>query len=160
MRLPAARNKEISSSNALDDETIRVDRYATDLQAMVAEHLEREEVGRLLDDHDIAGFGQHRAQHVERLRVAVRREQLLGGNRDAVGLGEELAERDTMMTVTPLGAVLQELGRIGELHRRSAAHVVDGQDRVVRLPDTEVDHALGDDHLLKLNRRHGSNVGP
>ena len=127
---------------------------------MVAEHLEREEVRRLLDDHDIAGLGHHRAQHLQRLRVAVGGEQLLGRNGRAVCLTEVITQRDAMVAVAPFRAVLQELRRFAELHHRCAADVVDGQNRVVRLTNAEVDDALGNHDLLKLNRRHGSNVRP
>ncbi len=144
----------------LHDEPITVDRHSPNLQAVIAKHLEGEEVGRLLDDHDVAGFRQHGAQHLERLRVAVCGEQPFGIDGYSVRLREEVREREPVVPVAPFGAVLQEFRRVAELHLRGAAHVVDGKNRVVRLADTEVDHALGDHHLLKLNRRHRSNVGP
>ena len=153
-------NRRDLRDQRVDDEPFGIDRHAANLQPVIAKHLEREEVRRLLDDHDIAGLGQHRAQHLERLRVAVGREQLLGVHRRAVRLAEKLTEREPVVSVAPLCAVLQELGRVVELHLGGAAHVVDRQDRVVRLPDAEVDHTFGNHHLLKLNRRHRSNVGP
>ena len=158
--MPSAANGFDRARERVDDQSVAVDRHTADLETVITKHLERKEVSRLLDDHDVTGFGQHGAQHLECLRVAVGGEELLGHDRHAVRLREELTERDPVVSVAPLGAVLQELWRIVELHLRSAPNVVDGQDRIVRLADAEVDHALGNHHLLKLNRRHGSNVGP
>ena len=77
----------------------------------------------------------------------------------AVHPAEKLTEREAVISITPLGSILQELRRVVELHLGGATHVIDRQDRIVRLSDTEVDDTLWNDHLLELNRRHTSNVG-
>ena len=58
----------------------------------------------------VARHGQHRAQHLQRLRVAVGGEELLRRHGRAVRRREVLAQRESVVSVAPLGAVLQELG--------------------------------------------------
>ena len=55
--------------------------------------------------------------------------------------------RDVERTVRDNGAVPATIGMIG------------GR-LIVGLSEPEIDHPFGDDHLLKLDRRHGSNVRP
>ena len=102
------------------------DRHDPDLQSVIAKHLERKEVRRLLDDHDVARV-RSRPCTTSPAPASCRWSRTVAPRITGTPYAsrEVLAERDAVITIAPFGAVLQELGRVVELHLGGASDVVD-----------------------------------
>ena len=66
--------------------------HALHAQPVIGEDPQGQKVGRLLDEHQVAGPGEQRTDQVQRLGDAARDEELVGGDLAAVVAGQEPGE--------------------------------------------------------------------
>ena len=135
----------------VDAHPVVIDRDPDDLQPVVGEDAQRQEVGRLLDEHDITGLSQRAAAQVDGLRVSVADEQPPAVDRHAVMPGEEVGKRGSQVPIAPFDAVRERVRLPGRgRHGHRASHQLDRQDRVLWLAHTKVDDTGPVLHLGRL----------
>ena len=128
---------------------VSIARQPDGAQPVVGEHPQREEVRRLLDEHDITWLGQHRQQQVEPTRAASGDDHVLGRSR-AVRCAEVRGDRGPRVARAAGEAVRQRLPLLGR-RRCGRSDVCRGKGRRIRVAPREIDQ-LGSVLVLHIGQ--------
>ena len=75
---------------------------------MVREDAQCQEIGRFFHENRVAGAGEERTDHIQRVRDAVGHEQAIGIDRKAVLPAQKFCQRDTEIPMALFRTILQE----------------------------------------------------